>query len=913
MPRLSRNLLILLLAFPLIGCSSSTAEDHMARATSQLAEGEVRAALIELKNAVQKAPELADARLMLAEAHQAVGDEPSALKEFERALDLGLDNDRVRLGLLRAKVRTGRHQEVVGELGDGRALSPAAAVILGDAYLSGGDVDRAEPNYRLGAGLPEGALGLGRIAAARGDRAGAMQQLERAIELDPGNANAWLQKGDLQLEANALDDAEASFRTAMTTLTGGVVGRFGLSRARMMQGDLEGAGKEVDAVLRAAPDYPQAHYLKALISFQQEDFPAAEASIRQVQRVAPRYGPSLYLMASIKYRQQQFSQAEDQIRRFLAQEPVNPEGLKLLASMQFDQGNYEGVVDTLRPVAESSNDAQLLAMLGTAQLRLGQSADATASFSRAVALAPERAQLRSQLALSLMARGDSSAAEDVLVDAVDGTGDQFQNEHMLAMLRLQSGDLAGASVVIDRLLAEHPDQPIPYHLQGLRKLLENDFDGSEAAFREALKHDGAFLPAAQILAQIALQRNDRERARKIYEDLLAQKDDDEGALMALAELVSQDGDVAMTQGYLERAARANPGSVRPRIVLARLLASQDRRDEAGRYIQEGLALSPGQGDLLLLQAELNIAADDLTGARATLAALQEQVLRQPENAALHLAVGSLQLRLGQQEAARTNLERALALSDGNNPQALLGLARLDLAGRDVAAARQRLDALSALGASGNDFELLQADLLMVDERAEEAAQAYQQLIGRGVRDAVLRLGSQRQLAGDLRGAASIYVDWLASRPADTGVRFRLADVLMKIDPKQAVPHYEQLVETGNAVVLNNLAWLYMQAGDPRATDLGRQAVAAAPDNPAILDTLGWILTQDGNPTEGVTHLRRSVELNGDDPSIRYHLAVALRDTGALAEARAEFERALAAGEFSEAADARAALAALAAR
>ena len=100
----------------LMACDTTTPAEHFERAQGMYGENALRAAVIELKNALQKQPEHAQARLLLGQTRYKLGDYPSALKEFERSLDLGLANEAVTLGLLSAKVRLGRYQEVIGEL-----------------------------------------------------------------------------------------------------------------------------------------------------------------------------------------------------------------------------------------------------------------------------------------------------------------------------------------------------------------------------------------------------------------------------------------------------------------------------------------------------------------------------------------------------------------------------------------------------------------------------------------------------------------------------------------------------------------------------------------------------------------------------------------------------------------------------
>ncbi len=87
------------------------------------------------------------------------------------------------------------------------------------------------------------------------------------------------------------------------------------------------------------------------------------------------------------------------------------------------------------------------------------------------------------------------------------------------------------------------------------------------------------------------------------------------------------------------------------------------------------------------------------------------------------------------------------------------------------------------------------------------------------------------------------------------------------------------------VALNNLAWEYFQVGDPRAEETARKAHELAPANAAVADTLGWIQVNTGKLEEGITLLRRAVELSNGRAQVRYHLAAALAQAGDTEEAR----------------------------
>ena len=58
---------------------------------------------------------------------------------------------------------------------------------------------------------------------------------------------------------------------------------------------------------------------------------------------------------------------------------------------------------------------------------------------------------------------------------------------------------------------------------------------------------------------------------------------------------------------------------------------------------------------------------------------------------------------------------------------------------------------------------------------------------------------------------------------------------------------------------------------PRAEQLIRSALAAEPDNPALLDSLGWVLYQRGQYDEAQKALEKAIALSPGEPVILEHL------------------------------------------
>ncbi|MGA0797226.1 MAG: XrtA/PEP-CTERM system TPR-repeat protein PrsT [Quisquiliibacterium sp.] len=874
------------------GCGSPSPEESLANAEDFLAKGDPRSAMIELKNALQEAPDFAPARARLGNVQASLGDHAAALKEFERALDLGIDTDEVRVGILRAKNQLGRYSEVIGELEDEPSLDTTRAALLGTALLAAGDPERAESYLQQAKESAAGAIGLAQLEASRDREEEALSYAAEATALPDATPDTLLAQGEIQLAFGRWDEALETFRKAGSVPRAQLPARLGVARAFLGKGELDSAAAEAAAVVASAPKYPPGNFLSATVALQQGDLDAAERFIVEVQAVAPDHAPSMYMMATIKQQQKKYSQAEDQIRRFLARDSKNPAGLKLLGAMLGDQGKFEEVVELLQPLDTITDDAQLVAMLGTAQLRLNRPTEASVNLQRAVELAPDMGTFRNQLALSLVAGGDTQGAEAILNSALEVGEQQFETEYLLAMLKLQQKDRSGAEEAVARLLEKDSEAPLPYHLRGMAKLIDEDVAGARTDFQMAL----------------AIRDGDLKEAREIMAGLLETLPDDENALLANADLALRDNANADAIGFLEHAATTNPSAVRPRLTLSRLYFIDNRIEDAQRMVEEGLKLAPGQIDLLMMQADIGIAKGDREMTASAAEDLQRQLSSQPKNVRLISAVGAIQLRLGEHSIARKNLEKALELSDDKNQMALLNLSRLHLEQGNAELARERFDTLIASGARGGEIDLVAADLMLLEGKTSEANAAYDAMIARGSREALFRRSAIEQRNGNRAEAAKLFESWLETRPEDRIVQFRLADLYMGLDQDKAREFYERLADTDNAIVLNNLAWLYQEAGDKRSVETARKALEIAPESADVLDTVGWILVQNDQIDEGIRHLRRSSELNSRNAWSHYHLGMALAKTGSRTEARVSLERAIEIGNFPDLDKAKAALA-----
>jgi predicted Zn-dependent protease len=166
------------------------------------------------------------------------------------------------------------------------------------------------------------------------------------------------------------------------------------------------------------------------------------------------------------------------------------------------------------------------------------------------------------------------------------------------------------------------------------------------------------------------------------------------------------------------------------------------------------------------------------------------------------------------------------------------------------------------------------------------------------------IGRHRALVLDgKRSEADAEVDkWLANNPKEIPTRAYLAEQgLQHQQFAKAAGYYETLtrLQPNNPLLLNNLAWCYLQLKDKRAQEAVDQALSLQPDNAALLDTSAMILLDAGQVNKALSNLLRAVEFDKNNREIRLHLAEAYLKAGQKTKARQELEKLAVYGDQSD--------------
>jgi serine/threonine protein kinase/WD40 repeat protein/Tfp pilus assembly protein PilF len=293
------------------------------------------------------------------------------------------------------------------------------------------------------------------------------------------------------------------------------------------------------------------------------------------------------------------------------------------------------------------------------------------------------------------------------------------------------------------------------------------------------------------------------------------------------------------------------------------------------------------------------------GARRTaeLAAVEAKLHNHPDDPDALFERGWLKLRMWKQADAIADLERGLRLRP-DDPDALFLLVEAHSQTNNLQAGRATLERYLAHAEDDIDARVMKGQMALQLGRLREAADDFTKVLDADPgRDRVrlrraricLRLGRFREALADLDAL-------IERRPKDFALYELRSEVHERLGHhEQAQADMKKASESPkpDAMSYNNRAWILangpVESRDPEeALALAQKAVALAPGTAIILNTLGVAQYRVGRYAEAVASLEKSLAAsNGESDAFDlFFLAMARCKLGQVAQARADFERAI---------------------
>jgi putative PEP-CTERM system TPR-repeat lipoprotein len=881
-----------LAALVVAGCDTFVSADkHLERAQAHIERNEHRPAMAQLKTALQKEPEHAGARLALADLSLWLADLESAQKELDRAIKSGAPVEQTRplqYELLLAQRRYGQaaellHSDESTPLVKRLVLEARIAAGRGDAQQAAETIQRALEESPED---PEALVEAARIAAAQGDLRPSLELPERITQSGPMRARALhlygvalLGQGEHARARDAFVEAQQDGRRLPA------VEQMALAAARteanLALEDAAGAEQSLSSIGPWGRGSLIEHYLRARVAMLKEDYINVVAECQRALRINPEHVQSQLLMSAAQLAQGSLEQAQDTLSRLLANHPGNGAARKLLAQVHLARNQpaeAQRVLSASTQTGEPDGDADWL--IGAAMLRSGSIDDALRHLERSVAADPDNLARRVDLAGAYISSGDPQKAVELLESIPQDAPVAARAKTLLVLAAATGKPRAQARREIENLAARHSDDAALVAVAGAYLGAVGDPAGGRKLLERAVQLDAQAVRPRLSLAQLDAATGRREQAQQRLREVIELDPKSQAARLGLAELAWSAGDRDASRKWLEEAVSVDPAAVDARLRLAQIAFLDGQGSKARSLLDQALSVTSDRKTTLTgagrVLARAGLADEALARFREAAAAGDPEAT---------LAAARLHLELEQSDQARALIQSALATRP-NWREAQRMLVMIDAREGNVASALQRARKLVG-DASPAALHATEGDLYMAAGQAKEAAAAY---------DAAHRLQPTARLAVKLyharrsageAGAERVLTQWLEREPGAFDVRRILAaHYESRGDADRAVAEYERLLAAGRVdpPMLNNLAWLLHERGDPRALELAQRAYESAPQVAEIADTYGWILVRMDKIADGLDVLERALAQAPANPDIQYHAAYAYSRAGKAARA-----------------------------
>lgn len=871
--------------------------ERVDQALAYKAQGDLESAIVELQATLLQDPNSIDARWLLSEFYLEQRNGADALGQLKRVQELGVSgrdfNDRWISALLMDR----QYDKALARLAfmSPTAKDPAVLILRGRARLGLGRFEEAREAFerarRIAPGNSDAQIGLAITEFGLNNVEEAQRLVEEGLEKDPENYLAWMLKGEIAMSLYNAAAAQAAYEQALLIVEGDLPAQLALVQSLLVQQEFEKANADLSALLEAHPRDPGLLLLSAQNELSgNNNIDAAEEALTLALSRSPDDTSCLLLMGWVMLLKDDLESALENLNAHQVLLPADPAGAKLLAFVLLRRGELLRGIEVLqRAVDKSPEDLELVTLLGNAYLQAGEQEKANPYFSRAIAMAPNSASTRTRWATSLLATDDVWAALLQLEAAVAADPDYSRAEFLLARLYYQLGDYEKMQATTASLSVKYPQDPRPYVLMAALKETRGDREAAMADYQKSIELAPDNILGKYNLARLSMEDGDIETARERFNSVLLAEPGHLPSVVALAQIDLDTGRPAAAVALLEQARGENLESLDLLLELANMYGRMGRNADALAAAREAAVLAPYDPDARLVLGRAQLRAGRVDAARGT---LRNLILQVPESADAHFELAKLQLREKEPRGAQASLDRALMLAPGRVDMNVVQ-ARLLLAQDNPDAALAIAVEIQESYPQSTEGYILAGEVLMAQQQPEAALAAYESAVALGAaRAPMIKLQAAHRYLGNTAKADIILRNWLSTHAEDVPIRIMLATSMMQAgDLALAEQAYIQALkyQPDNAILHNNLAWLYSRTGDSRAEGHARRALELLPDNPNVLDTYGWILAQGESPHQGLSLLQKAIERSPGDPLIRYHLAGTLALIGQPYQARRELE------------------------
>jgi len=745
----------------------------------------------------------------------------------------------------------------------------------GTALLEEGEVERALLEFRnvlkLNELHKEARLTYAQVEEGRGNTSAAYGQYLRLVEQYPENLE----------------------------------GRRALARMASTLNNWEEVERHVTVAQKLAPADPMVLAIRAGLDYRNalrdEDRAAVELAVKASETLIsadPDLSPARRVVIDDLLRRQDWAGALAAIDAGLVEAPEERflyiQRLAVLEKLERD----DGVEAQLKEMALKYPDEGIHQALIKWYLTRERKEDAEAYLRERIDSDAENPDARLELVAFLAQTVSRQAALDEIDQILTGTtGSRALFRSVRSGLEFDAGNREAAIIEMEDILKDaDPSEETDRIKIALAKMLirTGNSVGARARVEEVLERDATQINALKMKAGWLIEDDNTGDALVELRRALDQQPRDAETLTLMALAHERAGNRDLMGEMLALAVEASGSAPGESLRYAQFLLRTEKLLSAEDVLQDALRLKNTNPALLGALGNVYIRMEDWPRTQAVINTLERIDTELAQNIANELTARKLagQNREGELQAFLGGL------AEGESGlQAAASIIRLRLAQGDVSGALEYIAELLADNPENPALRFVQAGILAIDGKPEEAVAIFRDLLSDYPQDerVWLALYNLHRSRGEEDVATAVLVEARTAVPQSANLKWvEAGEAERSGDIEAAIAIYEDLyaANSNSLVVANNLASLISSYREDDESLQRAYAIARrlrGTDIAAFQDTYGWIAHRLGNSEEALGYLEPAGNVLLNDPVVQYHLAenyLALgRDADALVRLR----------------------------
>ena len=496
------------------GCGGADARknSHLQKGHAFLAARNFEKARVEFRNALQIAPNDAEARFDNGVVDEKLGNVREAAQFYQGAIDVNADDARARAALGRLFVFSGAPERALEMVKPALAAHPddarslavraAARVQLKDPDGALADAERAvqlapdnEDAVAVLAGIYKSRnetvkaqallqdavkkipaavdlrLVLAQIDASLGQEPKAEALLIDLVRSNPTEGSHRLRLAQFYARLNHPDEAERVLREGIKTLPADRELKISLIDFLAARRSRDVAARELAAMIAANPKDYDMRLAQAQFYEQGKDYVHAEAAYRAVIAAADLDAPGITArdrLAAMKIQANDLAAAQSLLAQVLEKNPRDNDALILRGNLELARMDPKAAIADLRSVLrDQPNAVGVMRTLARAHIANGEPALAEETMRRAVEANPKDPTVRLDLAQLLAQLGKPEQAKPIIDELVKQQPGSIPALDTQMKIAAATNDLLTAKAAADAIVATQPKSGLGYYYQGM--------------------------------------------------------------------------------------------------------------------------------------------------------------------------------------------------------------------------------------------------------------------------------------------------------------------------------------------------------------------------------------------------------------------------------------------------------------